>query len=243
MFINCYIMNCYITYLCNDNYLPGIVALIKSLKYHKTKNPIMVMVTKNVSSESTKIISKLEVILKKVNKIHYQGKKKHLILDRSGRKNNSWMTFTKMNIWKQTQYDKILYIDADTVVLHNIDSLFTDTTNHGNICAVKGGSTHHNYKGIESGVLLIKPSINTYNNLIKAMNSDKYDLSMSDQTLINDYFNKHDKIHYLSSKYNRLQKIQKKTIEGAYIYHWNGIKPWNKATVQNFNIWNFYYQL
>ena len=73
-------MNCYITYLCNDNYLPGIVALIKSLKYHKTKNPIMVMVTKNVSSESTKIISKLEVILKKVNKIHYQGKKKHLIM-------------------------------------------------------------------------------------------------------------------------------------------------------------------
>ena len=33
-------MNCYITYLCNDNYLPGIVALVKSLKYHKTKNQI-----------------------------------------------------------------------------------------------------------------------------------------------------------------------------------------------------------
>ena len=43
-------MNCYITYLCNDNYLPGIVALVKSLKYHKTKNQILVMVTKDVSS-------------------------------------------------------------------------------------------------------------------------------------------------------------------------------------------------
>ena len=111
------------------------------------------------------------------------------------------------------------------------------------MAAVRGGSTSHNYKGIEAGVLLIKPSMNTYKNLIKAMNSDKYDLSMSDQTLLNDYFNKHDKIKYLSSKYNRLQKNQKKTIEGAYIYHWNGKKPWNKATVQNFNIWNFYYEL
>ncbi len=235
-------MNCYITYLCNDNYLPGIVALVKSLKYHKTKNHILVMVTKDVSSECTKNISNLGVIVKKVNEIHYQGKRKDLIRDRFGRENNSWMMFTKFNIWKETQYDKILYIDADTVVLQNIDSLF-ETNRMYAFAAVRGGSTSHNYKGIEAGVLLIKPSMNTYKNLIKAMNSDKYDLSMSDQTLLNDYFNKHDKIHYLSSKYNRLQKNQKKTIEGAYIYHWNGKKPWNKTTVQNFNIWNFYYEL
>ena len=96
-------MNCYITYLCNDNYLPGIVALVKSLKYHKTKNHILVMVTKDVSSECRKNISNLGVIVKKVNEIHYQGKRKDLIRDRFGRENNSWMMFTKINIWKETQ--------------------------------------------------------------------------------------------------------------------------------------------
>ena len=86
-------MNCYITYLCNDNYLPGIVALVKSLKYHKTKNQILVMVTKDVSSECTKNISNLGVIVKTVNEIHYQGKRKDLIRDRFGRENNSWMIY------------------------------------------------------------------------------------------------------------------------------------------------------
>ena len=111
--------------------------------------------------------------------------------------------FTKINIWKENQYKKILYIDADMIVLQNIDFIFEINSN---ISAVYGGSNYHKYQGIEVGVLLIKPSIDTYNNLIKTMNSDNYDLRMSDQTLINDYFLKHDKINYLDSKFNRLQK-------------------------------------
>jgi len=131
------------------------------------------------------------VIIKNVDAIHYQGKLSHLIEDRYGKQNNSWMMFTKINIWKQTQYEKLLYIDADTIVLKNLDSIFEINEN---ISAVFGGSLFHKYEGIEAGVLLIKPSMETYNKLIEAMNSDKYDLRMSDQTLINDYFL--DKINF-----------------------------------------------
>mgnify|MGYP000327006049 CR=1 FL=1 len=231
-------MNAYISYICNDNYLPGVVALIKSLKYHKCSFNIIIMVTYNVSLKSKEILLKLGVIIKIVEEIHYQGKLKHLIEDRYGKQNNSWMMFTKINIWKEINYKKLLYIDADTIVLKNIDHIFK--INH-NLSAVLGGSTFHNYKGIEAGILLLKPSIDTYNNLIKAMNSDKYDLRMSDQTLINDYFLKHDKINYLEEKWNRLQK-KNNSILGAFIYHWNGQKPWINRVI-NDNIWNFYYNL
>jgi len=46
------------------------------------------------------------------------------------------MTFSKLNIWKIVDYDKLVYLDADTIVLENIDNLF----NYEELSAVLGGS-------------------------------------------------------------------------------------------------------
>ena len=233
------IMNAYISYICNDNYLPGTIALIKSLKHHNCKFDICILVTKDVSVKSKETILNLGANIKEVNEIHYKGKKSELIIDRYGKSNNSWMMFTKINIFKEIKFNKLLYIDADTVVLQNIDHIFD---NNSNFSAVKGGSKMLNYDGIEGGVLLFKPSLDLYEELIKAMNSDTYDLRMSDQSLLNDFFLKHYSIDYLDEKWNRLQK-KNGNIDGAYIYHWNGSKPWNNNDIPNFNTWNLYYNL
>ena len=197
------------------------------------------MITQDVSAKSIEMISNLGAGVKEVDEIHYKGNNSQLIEDRFGKKNHSWMMFTKINIWKQTEYDKVLYIDADIIVLKNIDSIFEINSN---ISAVFGGSEFHKYKGIEAGVLLIKPSTAIYYELVEAMNSDNYDLKMSDQTLINEYFLKHYGINYLDEKWNRLQK-KNSNVCSAYLYHWNGQKPWQDNTVPNFDVWNFYYQL
>jgi len=233
------IMYSYISYICNDKYLPGIIALIKSLKHHNCKFNICILVTKGVSVKSNETILNLGANIKEVDEIHYKGKKSELIIDRYGKSNNSWMMFTKINIFKEIKFNKLLYIDADTVVLQNIDHIFD---NDSNFSAVKGGSKMLNYDGIEAGVLLFKPSLDLYEELIKAMNSDTYDLRMSDQSLLNDFFLKHYSIDYLDEKWNRLQKKNGNT-EGVYIYHWNGTKPWINNDISNFNIWNFYYSL
>ena len=115
------------------------------------------------------------------------------------------MVFTKLNIWKFTEYNKLIYIDADTIVLNNIDELFKNDELSG----INDRSEILNYNGINSGLLVIKPNLVTYNNLIAALNSDNYDLKMSDQSLINDYFTKHSKINYLNENYNRLNKKNK----------------------------------
>lgn len=75
--------------------------------------------------------------------------------------------------------------------------------------AVKGGYVELNYSGIESGVMLIKPSVIIYNKLINALNSDHYDIKMSDQSFINDYFMANGNIKYLDEKWNSLQKRKK----------------------------------
>ena len=61
--------------------------------------------------------------------------------------------FTKINIWKQTEYSKLIYLDADTLVLKNIDELFEIDE----LGAVLGGSVMLNYSGIEAGVLVTEP--------------------------------------------------------------------------------------
>ena len=152
-------MNAYISYICNDNYLPGIIVLIKSLKHHNCKFDICILVTKGVSVKSKETILNLGADVKEVNEIHYKGKKSELIIDRYGKSNNSWMMFTKINIFKEIKFNKLLYIDADTVVLQNIDHIFD---NDSNFSAVNGGSKLLNYDGIESGVLLFKPSLDLY---------------------------------------------------------------------------------
>lgn len=222
----------YITYLCDEKYLPGIIALTNSLKIFKCNYPIILMITDNVNLENFKNIN--NVIIKKVEKIIYNGK--NSILDRY--KNNSWMMFTKLNIWKFVDYDKLVYLDADTIVLENIDNLF----NNNELSAVLGGSEMLKYNGIEAGVLVVKPNMNMFNNLLSALNSDKYDLKMSDQSFINDYFIKNYKINYLPEKYNRLMK-KNKIIKGAAIYHWNGEKPWNNNKIFNYNTWVKYYKI
>lgn len=232
-------MHSYVSYICNDNYIKGVIALVKSLRYNKCSYNILIMVTKDVSKNSRNNILNLGCEIVEVKEIHYEGTRKNLIEDRYGRLDKSWMMFTKINIWKQLKYNKLLYIDADTVVLKNIDHIFEIDENFS---AVFGGSTFHNYKGIEAGVMLIKPSIKIFNELVKGLNDDKYDLRMSDQSLINDFFYKNYKINYLPEIWNRLQK-KNLNYKGCNIYHWNSQKPWNNKKVHNFNLWSFYYNL
>tara|TARA_B100001094_G_scaffold322812_1_gene372706 strand:+ start:7494 stop:8192 length:699 start_codon:yes stop_codon:yes gene_type:complete len=232
-------MNAYVSYICNDAYLPGVIALIKSLKYNQCKSDILIMVTKDVSLNSKDIIFKLGAFINDIEEINYKGNNAHKIKDRYGKTNESWKMFTKLNIWKLCKYEKILYIDADTITLQNVDHLF-DT--NARFSAVMGGSKILKYYGIEGGVLLIEPSLDTYKNLIDAMNDDTDNLIMSDQSLINDYFSKRGEITVLDKRYNVLQKKNKHT-KDAFIYHWNGVKPWNDRNISNFKIWNFFYEL
>jgi len=56
----------YITYLCDEKYLPGIIALTNSLKFFKCNYPIILIITENVNLENFKNINNL--IIKKLKK-------------------------------------------------------------------------------------------------------------------------------------------------------------------------------
>ena len=83
----------YITYLCNDNFIPGAIALVKSGKYFETQEPFVCMITEDVSKEGRKALleagySDLPVV-DKIIPTRTAG-----IEDRY--KGNSWMMYTKL---------------------------------------------------------------------------------------------------------------------------------------------------
>ena len=131
-------------------------------------------------------------------------------------------------------------MDADTIVLKNIDELF----NYDELAAVSGGSVMLNYTGIEAGVLVVKPNIETYNDIISALETDSYDIKMSDQSFLNDYFSKHGIINYIPEIYNRMWK-KNSNPGGSSIFHFNGSKPWidsSSVGKSTFDLWSYFYE-
>ena len=62
-------MKAFATYLCNDVFIPGAVALINSLKHHKTEHSIICMVTDGVTEEGRKTLENNGFLLENIEKI------------------------------------------------------------------------------------------------------------------------------------------------------------------------------
>jgi len=230
-------MEAYITYTCSDSYIPGIIALYKSLRSSGNTKDLIVMVTEDVTDEAKDLLKDYDVKFSPVEKIYYDGPGEVL----SRYKNSSWKMFTKLNIWKHTDYDKLVYLDADTLILKNIDKLFE----YDELAAVNGGSEGLKYFGIEGGILVIKPNIQTYNKLIKALGSGQYDIRMSDQSFLNDYFSKHAIINHIPETYNRRWK-KNRDYSSCHIFHFNADKPWiapERIDEMCLKFWKSYYNL
>lgn len=230
----------YISYVCSDNFVPGVVALYNSVRDAGCENDFLVLVTDDVTEEARQILAERNLQIVNAEKVFYNGQYKDKILDRYGKTDESWKMFTKLNIWKQTKYEKLIYLDADTIVLENIDELFEVNE----LGAVLGGSAGLNYVGIEAGVLVVKPSLDTFNDLIDALESDVYNIKMSDQSFLNDYFLNNRSIKHIPEKFNRLYK-KNPNPTGSKIFHFNSDKPWiapERLWEPDVEIWKYFYQ-
>lgn len=106
-------------------------------------------------------------------------------------------TFTKVQLWSLSKFEKILYLDADT--LPNIpkdskqgsifDLLKVDFAENQVLAAPDSGFPDI----FNSGVMLLKPNVTDYKNLVHLVEQSKINLKVSfdgaDQGLLNQYFN------------------------------------------------------
>ena len=110
----------YITLLSSENYLDAVLVLHESLKDVGSQYPLVCAVTKNCNS--TKLITRLmseNIRIEWIDNLIYSDtvRKKY---DGKAVLN----TASKISLFSLVNYDKLCYIDADTMVVKNIDDVF-----------------------------------------------------------------------------------------------------------------------
>lgn len=166
----------WVTLATNDSYSLGALVVANSLKKVNTSHQIVVLITPGVS-ESMK--SKLEATFNVVVEVNVLDSKDATNLALLSRPELG-VTFTKLHCWRLTQFEKCVFLDADTFVLQNCDELFE----REELSAAPDVGWPDCFN---SGVFVFRPSLDTFDKLIEfATKQGSFD--GGDQGLLNSYF-------------------------------------------------------
>ncbi|KAH7463993.1 hypothetical protein FOMA001_g17969 [Fusarium oxysporum f. sp. matthiolae] len=191
--------NCgYFTLLTNDEYVIAALVLAQSLKNTKTTIPLCVLIVESEITErsKTELHRAFDQVIP-VEKISGIGNDNLKAIGRPDLHD----TLTKLQLWSQTQFDRILFLDADTLVLSNLEHLF-DLPSSVELAAAPdlGFSDCFN-----SGVMLLKPSSSTFSEL-RQFASKTASFDGGDQGLLNIFFGDGSR-HHPSMSYKDAQHV------------------------------------
>jgi len=167
----------YVSILTTDSYLFGALTLWKSLQDTKPKYPFHLLITPNLSQESITLIQKSNIPIIKIEPI------KNPILNDP--KDRRYYNYSKLNMWNLTQFEKIVYLDADMIVMHNIDELF----NKPNLSSTNaGGAIYKDWKQLNSGLIVLEPSQSVFNDMKNQVGTIEKEKGKGDQAFIHQYY-------------------------------------------------------
>jgi glycogenin glucosyltransferase len=220
-------MEAFITLVATDAYAPGALIIAHRLRELGSKKDKVCLVTPNVSGHVQTLLSKLYVVIP-VNTLRSKNYENLTLLGRP----DLDITFTKIHLWSLTQYSKIVFLDADTLPLQNIDSLF----DRPSFSAAPDAGWPDCFN---SGVFVAKPSKKVHSDLLQlAAKEGSFDgkrkrkMSLrkillisfaivgGDQGLLNTYFSSWPKtpFHRLPFTFNTTPTAQYGYVEGMNIH-------------------------
>ncbi|EMD00567.1 glycosyltransferase family 8 protein [Baudoinia panamericana UAMH 10762] len=215
----------YCTLVLSDSYLPGAAVLAHSLRDTGTTRKLACLITQDSLRAST--ITELQSLYNYVIPIERIGNPSPANLYLMGRPDLLY-TFTKIHLWRMTQFRKIVYIDSDVVALRAPDELF-DVTEGFAAAPDVGWPDIFN-----TGVMVIAPNMGEYHAL-RSMASAGDSFDGADQGLLNQYY-EHRPWRRLNFTYNCTPSANYQ-YEPAYRYfkrdislvHFiGGDKPWQQ---------------
>ena len=110
----------YVTLLSSTDYVDGIAVLALSLQKVQSKYPLVVAITEEIASEETiSLLKKLNCKIEIVQSLEYSETTKEKWKDKP-----VLNTASKLQIFCFKDWDKMVYIDGDSIILSNIDYLF-----------------------------------------------------------------------------------------------------------------------
>ncbi|XP_010420611.1 PREDICTED: inositol phosphorylceramide glucuronosyltransferase 1 [Camelina sativa] len=159
----------YVTLLYGDEFLLGVRVLGKSIRDTGSDKDMVALVSDGVSDYSKKLLKadgwKVEKIslLANPNQVH---------------PTRFWGVYTKLKIFNMTDYKKVVYLDADTIVVKNIEDLFK--------CSKFCANLKHSER-LNSGVMVVEPSEALFNDMMRKVKTlSSY--TGGDQGFLNSYY-------------------------------------------------------
>uniref|UniRef100_A0A3Q3X160 glycogenin glucosyltransferase n=1 Tax=Mola mola TaxID=94237 RepID=A0A3Q3X160_MOLML len=216
----------FVTLATNDNYARGAMVLGQSLQNHNTTRKLVALVGPHVAEQDAlrSIFDEVRVV-----DVMDSGDVAHLSLMK---RPDLGVTFTKLHCWTLTQYSKCVFMDADTLVLSNIDELFE----REELSAAPDPGWPDCFN---SGVFVFTPSNETHEKLL-GFCSENGSFDGGDQGVLNSFFNtwatadisKHlPFIYNLSSIaiYSYLPAFKQYGHDAKVVHFLGKVKPWHHS--------------
>jgi len=215
----------FVSLTTNDEYAEGAFVLGKSLRRVNTTKRMVVLITNEVSQKYQDKLSGVWDDLILVKSLDSFDSEKLTLMKRP----ELGITLSKLRAWTLTQYKKCVFLDADTLVMQNVDDLFE----REEISAAPDIGWPDCFN---TGVFVFKPSLDTYNDLL-TFAEEEGSFDGGDQGILNQYFHwwsTRSIDHHLPFTYNMVSNVcysyapaYKRFGSDVKIVHFLGsIKPW-----------------
>lgn len=227
----------FVTLLLGDAYLPGVIALANSLERAKSRYPLIVMFRKN--RQDIRSLKNNNIILCPMDSIpfseafcqkhsrSYQHKHSPFTKGRKPCFHQPLDNFYKLCLWTLTDYDSLVFLDADLVVIRNIDKLME----YPEGCAAPNlYETLDDFNRMNSGVFTARPSLKTFDWMIAALDKPGAYWKRTDQTFLQSIWPDWQGLPYT---YNALQYLYYNIPvlwrwDQIRVVHYQYEKPWEK---------------
>lgn len=189
--------NAYVTLVTNAEFATGAGALLRSLARTGTAADLVVLHTAGVPREALAPLRRLGGRLVEVERPvvspAFEARHARQALHRAapftkGNKpafHDPLDNFAKLRVWQLTEYDSVVFLDADTLVLRDCDRLFAypDFSAAPNVYEGLG-----DFRRLNSGVFTARPSAATYAALAAALDAPEAFWRRTDQTFLQAFF-------------------------------------------------------
>ena len=229
----------FVTLVTNANYAMGALALARSIVHAGTKADIVALHTAGAGEADLAPLAALDCRLVEVehlplsdafNERHARSNLHAAAPFSKGRKpsfHTPLDNFCKLRLWQLIEYDTCVFIDADALVLRNVDRLFDYPEFSAAPNVYESLADFHR---LNSGVFVAKPSLATFQHMLESLDRPDVFWRRTDQTFLETFF---PDWHGLPIFMNMLQYVWFSMPE---LWNWNSVsilhyqyeKPWEE---------------
>ncbi|KAJ9566915.1 hypothetical protein OSB04_002881 [Centaurea solstitialis] len=202
----------------SENYVCGAIMLAQSLLKTDTKHDLLLLIDTSISAAKRSALAAAGWTIRIIERIRNPRAE-----------NNTYneYNYSKFRLWQLTDYDKIVFIDSDIIVLRNLDLIF----NFPQMSAVGNDNSIFN-----SGIMVIEPSNCTFKHFMR-QTDEIVSYNGGDQGFLNEVFvywhRLPRRVNFLKNFWSNttVESSMKNQLFGAdppklYAIHYLGLKPW-----------------